>query len=442
MVSYTLIFVEKKLKLFSIMKYSLGFMNVSGRKFLEDVLRQFDEVAEILELDDSIREFLRAPKRTVILSIPVRMDDGSVKVFTGYRVQHNNARGPFKGGIRYHPNVDLDEVTALAILMTWKTAVVDIPFGGAKGGVRCDPKKMSRSELERLTRRYTAALFDIIGPHIDIPAPDVYTNEQTMAWIMDTYSQLKGEPTPEVVTGKPISVGGSECRKEATAYGVSVCVREAAKEYGLEFKGASVAIQGYGNVGFNAAKILNDWGAKIVAVSDSKGGIINRDGLDPLKVMEHKKRTGSVINYEGAENITNEELLTLDVDFLIPAAVERQITAGNADDIRAKVIVEGANGPTTPEADRMLHEKGVKVIPDILANAGGVTVSYFEWVQNIQKFRWERDEVLMRLDKRMVKSFKDVLECSKRYETNMRVGALLLAVRRVAEAVESLGIWP
>ena len=417
-------------------------MNASGHQFLEDVLRQFDEAAEILELDDGIREFLRAPKRTVILSIPVRMDDGSIRVFTGYRVQHNNARGPFKGGIRYHPSVDLDEVTALAILMTWKTAVVDIPFGGAKGGVKCNPKEMSRSELERLTRRYIAALFDVIGPHIDIPAPDVYTDEQTMAWIMDTYSQLKGEPTPEVVTGKPISVGGSECRKEATSYGVSVCVREAAKEYGLELKGASIAVQGYGNVGFNAAKILHDWGAKIVAVSDSKGGIINRNGLDPLKVMEHKKRTGSVINYEGAENITNEELLTLDVDFLIPAAIEGQITGKNADKIRAKVIVEGANGPTTPEADRILQEKNVKVIPDILANAGGVTVSYFEWVQNIQKFRWERDEILMRLDKRMVKSFKDTLEYSKRYETGMRMGALLLAVKRVAEAVESLGIWP
>jgi len=405
-------------------------------------LDRFDEAAETLNLDEGLREFLKTPKRVVTVSVPVKMDSGCVKVFIGYRVQHNNARGPYKGGIRYHPDVTLEEVTALAMLMTWKTAVVDLPFGGAKGGVKCNPKEMSRSEIERLTRRYTAAIADVIGPHIDIPAPDVYTDPQTMAWIMDTYSQLKGAPTPEIVTGKPVHVGGSEGREEATSYGVAVCVREAAKKFKIPFKNASIAIQGYGNVGYNAARILHDWGAKIVAVSDSKGGILCRDGLIPEKVMEHKKKTRSVVNFQGAENISNEELLELDVDFLIPAAIEEQITIKNADRIRAKVIVEGANGPTTSEADKILAERGIKVVPDILANAGGVTVSYLEWVQNLQRFRLSREEVLKRLDDKMVKAFDEVLEYSSRYEVDMRKGALLLAVHRVAEAVNSLGIWP
>ncbi|RLG01033.1 MAG: glutamate dehydrogenase [Candidatus Wolframiiraptor sp.] len=417
-------------------------MNGKGERFLKDVLDRFDEAAETLNLDEGLREFLKTPKRVVTVSVPVKMDSGCVKVFIGYRVQHNNARGPYKGGIRYHPDVTLEEVTALAMLMTWKTAVVDLPFGGAKGGVKCNPKEMSRSEIERLTRRYTAAIADVIGPHIDIPAPDVYTDPQTMAWIMDTYSQLKGAPTPEIVTGKPVHVGGSEGREEATSYGVAVCVREAAKKFKIPFKNASIAIQGYGNVGYNAARILHDWGAKIVAVSDSKGGILCRDGLIPEKVMEHKKKTRSVVNFQGAENISNEELLELDVDFLIPAAIEEQITIKNADRIRAKVIVEGANGPTTSEADKILAERGIKVVPDILANAGGVTVSYLEWVQNLQRFRLSREEVLKRLDDKMVKAFDEVLEYSSRYEVDMRKGALLLAVHRVAEAVNSLGIWP
>ena len=417
-------------------------MNGKGERFLKDVLDRFDEAAETLNLDEGLREFLKTPKRVVTVSVPVKMDSGCVKVFIGYRVQHNNARGPYKGGIRYHPDVTLEEVTALAMLMTWKTAVVDLPFGGAKGGVKCNPKEMSRSEIERLTRRYTAAIADVIGPHIDIPAPDVYTDPQTMAWIMDTYSQLKGAPTPEIVTGKPVHVGGSEGREEATSYGVAVCVREAAKKFKIPFKNASIAIQGYGNVGYNAARILHDWGAKIVAVSDSKGGILCRDGLIPEKVMEHKKKTRSVVNFQGAENISNEELLELDVDFLIPAAIEEQITIKNADRIRAKVIVEGANGPTTSEADKILAERGIKVVPDILANAGGVTVSYLEWVQNLQRFRLSREEVLKRLDDKMVKAFDEVLEYSSRYEVDMRRGALLLAVHRVAEAVNSLGIWP
>jgi len=417
-------------------------MNGKGERFLKDVLDRFDEAAETLNLDEGLREFLKTPKRVVTVSVPVKMDSGCVKVFIGYRVQHNNARGPYKGGIRYHPDVTLEEVTALAILMTWKTAVVDLPFGGAKGGVKCNPKEMSRSEIERLTRRYTAAIADVIGPHIDIPAPDVYTDPQTMAWIMDTYSQLKGAPTPEIVTGKPVHVGGSEGREEATSYGVAVCVREAAKKFKIPFKNASIAIQGYGNVGYNAARILHDWGAKIVAVSDSKGGILCRDGLIPEKVMEHKKKTRSVVNFQGAENISNEELLELDVDFLIPAAIEEQITIKNADRIKARVIVEGANGPTTSEADKILAERGIKVVPDILANAGGVTVSYLEWVQNLQRFRLSREEVLKRLDDKMVKAFDEVLEYSSRYEVDMRKGALLLAVHRVAEAVNSLGIWP
>ncbi|MCX8187005.1 MAG: Glu/Leu/Phe/Val dehydrogenase [Nitrososphaeria archaeon] len=417
-------------------------MTARGEGFLKDVLDTFEEVADILGLDEGLRGFLKNPKRTVIVSVPVKMDDGAVKVFVGYRVQHNNARGPYKGGIRYHPDVTLEEVTALAILMTWKTAVVDVPFGGAKGGVKCDPKKMSRSEVERLTRRYTAAITDIIGPYVDISAPDVYTDSQVMAWLMDTYSQIRGAPTPEVVTGKPVHLGGSEGREEATSYGVAVCVREAAKKFGLPFKDASIAIQGYGNVGYNAAKILHEWGAKIVAVSDSKGGIFCRDGLMPEKVMEHKKKTGTVMNFQGVRNISNEELLELNVDFLIPAAMEGQITDKNADKIRAKAVVEGANGPTTPEADKILFEKGIKVVPDILANAGGVTVSYLEWVQNLQRFKLGREEVLRRLDEKIVKAFGEVLEYSGRYEVDLRKGALLLAVHRVAEAVNSLGIWP
>ena len=419
-------------------------ISISKREgnFLGDVLKQFDEVADILGLEQGLRDFLKTPKKMLVTSIPVRMDDGSVKVFVGYRVQHNNARGPFKGGIRYHPDVNLDEVIALAMLMTWKSAVVNIPFGGAKGAVKCDPKQMSKSELERLTRRYTAEMVDIIGPHVDIPAPDLYTDSQIMAWIMDTYSQLKGAPTPEVVTGKPVALGGCEGREEATGYGVAVCVREAAKKYGIPFKGATVAIQGFGKVGSNAARILYEWGAKIVAVSDIAGGIFNPDGLNPYEVIEHRDRTGTVKGFEKAKNISNKELLELDVDFLIPAAVERQITEENAEDIRAKVIVEGANGPTTAKADEILMEKGVKVIPDILANAGGVTVSYLEWIQNLQRFSLTREEVLRRLDDKMRRAFKEVLEYSEKYEVTSRKGALILAVNRVAEAVKFLGIWP
>lgn len=417
-------------------------MSLSGKEFLDSAIQQFEDAADILGLEDSFREMLKMPKRTVIVSVPVRMDDGSIKTFMGVRVQHSDALGPFKGGIRYYPTVTVEEVTALAMLMTWKTAVMNLPYGGAKGGVRCNPKQMSLNELERLTRRYTAMIYNIIGPHIDIPAPDVYTDAQTMAWIMDTYSQLRGEPTPAVVTGKPVNLGGSEGRAEATSYGVAVCVRESAKKFGMPLKNARVAIQGYGNVGAYAAEILYDWGAKIIAVSDSKGGILSQDGLNPYKVGEHKKKTGSVVGFNSTRKITNEELLELECDFLIPAALEGQIHKGNADNIRAKVIVEGANGPVTPEADKALDQKGVKVVPDILANAGGVTVSYLEWVQNLQRFYWTKEEVLKKLDDKMVKAFNEVAQYQEKYNVDYRKAAMVLAVERVVNVIKARGLWP
>ncbi len=417
-------------------------MSISGKEFLDSAIQQFEEAAEILKLEEGLRELLKMPKRTLIVSVPVKMDNGSIKTFMGVRVQHCDALGPFKGGIRYYPTVTVEGVTALAMLMTWKTAVMNLPFGGAKGGVRCNPKEMSLNELERLTRRYTAMIYDIIGPHIDIPAPDVYTDAQTMAWIMDTYSQLKGEPTPAVVTGKPVNLGGSEGRAEATSYGVAVCVREATKKFGIPLKNARVVIQGFGKVGAHASQILYDWGAKIIAVSDFKGGILSKDGLNPYKVSEYEKKTGSVVGFESMKSISNEELLELECDFLIPAALEGVIHKRNADNIRAKVIIEGANGPVTPEADSILDQKNIKVIPDILANAGGVTVSYLEWVQNLQRFYWTREEVLNRLDERMVKAFNEVAEYQEKYRVNYRRAALVLAVERVVNAIKSRGLWP
>lgn len=417
-------------------------MSISGKEFLDSAIQQFEEAADVLNLEEGLREMLKMPKRTLIVSVPVEMDDGSIKTFMGVRVQHCNALGPFKGGIRYYPTVTVEEVTALAMLMTWKTAVMNLPYGGAKGGVRCNPKGMSLRELERLTRRYTTMIYEIIGPYIDIPAPDVYTDAQTMAWIMDTYSQLKGEPAPAVVTGKPVNLGGSEGRAEATSYGVAVCVREAAKKFGISLKNARVAIQGYGNVGTYAAEILYDWGARIIAVSDSKGGILSQDGFNPYKVVEHKKKTGSVIGFENTKKISNEELLEVECDFLIPAALEGQIHKGNADNIKAKVIVEGANGPVTPEADKILHQKGIRVIPDILANAGGVTVSYLEWVQNLQRFYWTKEEVLRKLDDRMVKAFNEVVENQEKYKVDYRRAAMALGVERVANAIRCRGLWP
>jgi glutamate dehydrogenase/leucine dehydrogenase len=398
--------------------------------------------AEKLNLEPGIHEMLRHPKRSLIVSITIKMDNGKTCTFTGCRVQHWDARGPFKGGIRYHPNVTLEEVTALAMWMTWKCAVVDIPYGGAKGGVCCNPKEMTRGELERLTRRYTSLLLDFIGPYRDVPAPDVYTDAQTMAWIMDTYSQFKGYSVPECVTGKPLSVGGSEGRAEATSLGVVICAREAAKHLGLKLRGATVAVQGYGNVGWNAAKIAHDMGCKIVAVSDSAGGIYCSEGLNPRYIYEHKSKTGSVVNYKGCENITNEELLETKCDILIPAALENQITKANADKIKAKIVAEGANGPTNPEADKVLHEKGTVLVPDILANSGGVTASYFEWVQNLTREHWTLEEVNRKLENKMVKAFNDVHAVAKKEESDMRTAALMLGVGRVSDAIKTLGLWP
>ena len=418
-------------------------MSKDAKPNLKDVaLQQLGIAAEHLSLDSNIHEVLKYPKRALIVSLPVKMDNGSVRVFLGCRVQHNDARGPFKGGVRYHPDVTLDEVTALAMWMTWKCAVVDIPYGGAKGGVCCNPKEMSSHELERLTRRYTTMILDFIGPYRDVPAPDVYTDEQTMAWIMDTYSLFKGYSVPESVTGKPVVVGGFRLREESTSRGVAFCIREAVKHLRMKAKNTSVAIQGFGSVGWNLARILHEDGYRIVAVSDSKGGIYNPKGLNPLDVLEHKNQAGSVKGYKDAKQVTNDELLELTCDILAPAALENQITRSNASKIRAKILAEAANGPTTPQADKALHEKGVFVIPDILANSGGVTASYFEWEQNLTRERWSEKEVNARLERMMVKAFDDVCELSKKQKIDMRVAALMLGVGRVAEAIKTLGLWP
>ena len=405
-------------------------------------LKQLKIAAEKLELDPGIHEILKKPKRSLIVSVTIKMDDCSIGVFNGCRVQHWDVRGPFKGGIRYHPNVTIDDVTALAMWMTWKCAIADLPYGGAKGGISCNPKKMSQGELERLTRRYVSLIFDYLGPHRDVPAPDVYTNEQTMAWIMDTYSQLKGYSVPESVTGKPIEIGGSEGRVCAASRGVAFCAREAAKLLKLNLKNATVAVQGYGNVGYNAASIIHSMGCKIIAVSDSSGGIYCPDGINPEEVRAHKSKTGSVINYKNCTNITNAELLQTKCDILIPAALQNQIRKDNADKIRATIVAEGANGPTTPEADKALYERGTCLIPDILANSGGVTVSYFEWVQNLTREHWTLEEVNKKLENKITKAFYDVHKLSKREESDMRTAALMLGVGRVAQAIRTLGLWP
>jgi glutamate dehydrogenase/leucine dehydrogenase len=405
-------------------------------------LEQLRLAAEKLNLEKGIHEMLMVPKRSLQVSIAIRMDDGSFGVFQGCRVQHMDSRGPFKGGIRYHPNVTLDEVTALSMWMTWKCSVVDIPYGGAKGGITCNPKKMTKGELERMTRRYTSMIFDFIGPYRDVPAPDVYTDAQTMAWIMDTYSQIKGYSVPECVTGKPIGIGGSEGREQATSLGVVICARESSKVLDLKLKGATVAVQGYGNVGMNAAKIAYDWGCKIIAASDSVGGVYCSKGLNPYDLQQHKVKTGSVVNFKGCEAVSNEELLETKCDILIPAALENQITRANADRIKARIVAEGANGPTTPEADKILYEKGVLLVPDILANAGGVTASYYEWVQNLEREHWAVEEVNEKLNVKMCKAFNDVHKLSKKEKCDMRIAALILGVGRVAEAIKTLGLWP
>jgi glutamate dehydrogenase (NAD(P)+) len=404
--------------------------------------RQFDTAAEKLGLDDGMREVLRNPKRQLIVSIPTLMDDGSLKVFEGFRVQHNIARGPAKGGIRYHPKVTLDEVKALASWMTWKCATVNIPYGGGKGGVTCDPKRMSRGELERMTRRYASEISLIIGPDRDIPAPDVYTDGQTMAWIMDTYSMTMGYSSLGVVTGKPMSLGGSAGRNEATARGTLFCIREACQVIRRPLRGATVAVQGYGNAGNISARLLRDDGARVVAVSDSRGGTYNSRGLDLAAVDEHKSKTGSVVGLKGAERITNDELLEVKCDILVPAALENQITLKNAARIRARIVGEAANGPTTPGADRVLKDHGIFVIPDILCNAGGVTVSYFEWAQNLQGFFWDEAQVNKELEKFMKRAFHEVHLTSRTHKTDMRTAAYILAVGRVAEATRVRGLFP
>ncbi len=403
---------------------------------------QFDLAAEHLKLDQGLRQILRTPKRVLEVSIPTKMDNGQVKVFTGYRVQHNVARGPAKGGIRYHPAVTLDEVKALATWMTWKTAAVNIPFGGGKGGVICDPKRMSKPELERMTRRYTSEILPLIGPEQDIPAPDVYTDSQTMAWIMDTYSMTKGYSSLGVVTGKPVSIGGSEGRKEATARGCLVAIEEACKLKKMSLRGASAAIQGYGNAGSLVARFLTEKKARVVAISDSRGGVFNSRGIDPLKASRYKDRAGTVVGMPGTSRISNDDLLALKCDILVPAALENAITLNNVDQIKAKIVAEAANGPTTPHADEVLARKGITLLPDILANAGGVTASYFEWVQDLQSFFWPAAEVNSKLESVMRRAFVDVHEMTRKHRTHMRTGAYILAVGRVADATLVRGLFP
>jgi glutamate dehydrogenase (NAD(P)+) len=410
---------------------------------LENMMSQLRNAREHIDISDNVFERLRFPDRVAEFNIPVRMDDGSVESFTAYRCQHDDARGPYKGGIRYHPNVSRDEVTALAGWMTWKTAVVGLPFGGAKGGVVCDPKEMSDREVEGLTRRYTKAMRSLIGPDKDIPAPDVNTGPQTMAWIMDTYSIHHDYTIPGVVTGKPVELGGSAGRSTATGTGVFMLAEKVAEYYGNELSDSTVAVQGFGNAGSVAARLLDDSGADVVAVTDSAGGIHDPDGLDIAEVERHKAETGQVTGYEGATGITNEGLLTLDVDVLIPAALENAIDATVADDVRADYIIEAANGPTTDEANTALVERGVRIFPDILANAGGVIVSYLEWVQNTQRFSWSEQEVRANLDERMTESFERVMEAHESVDTDcIRTAAYTVALRRVAETHEMRGLYP
>jgi glutamate dehydrogenase (NAD(P)+) len=402
--------------------------------------QQLDAAAKIIELDPATHQLLRWPLRELHVTLPVKMDDGSTQIFHGFRVQYNDARGPTKGGIRFHPDETIDTVRALAAWMTWKTAVVDIPLGGGKGGVICNPKAMSPGELERLSRAYIRQVGRIIGEEVDIPAPDVYTTPQIMAWMMDEYSFMRGYNVPGVITGKPLPLGGSAGRGDATARGGMYCVREAAKVIGLDTKGATMAIQGFGNAGQYAATLGQALlGSKIVAVSDSKGGIHNANGLDPDKVIAHKQRTGTVVGFAGAERISNPDLLELGVDILAPSALENQITAENADKIKGKIIAELANGPTTPEADEVLYDKGLYVIPDFLCNAGGVTVSYFEQVQNAYDFYWPVELVHERLDSKMTTAFHAVDQTAKKYRINNRMAAYVVAVQRVAEATRLRG---
>ncbi len=404
--------------------------------------QQFNRAADYLELEPSMRHVLEHPKRQLIVSIPVKMDGGDVQVFEGYRVQHNIARGPAKGGIRYHPNVSLDEVKALASWMTWKCATVGIPYGGGKGGVICDPKSLSRNELERLTRRYAFEIAPIIGPDRDIPAPDVYTDEQTMAWIMDTISMVRGHTELGVVTGKPLSLGGSQGRSEATARGCLYALREACRVKDMSLKGARVAVHGFGNAGANIARLVAEDGAKVVAACDSKAGVYAESGIDVADALKHKAETKSLAGLRGCKEMSPEDMVSVDCDILLPSALENAITLNNVGKVKAKIIAELANGPTTPGADRVLEGEGVCLVPDILANAGGVTVSYYEWVQDQYSFFWSERQINETLEQTMQTAFQSVHETAERYNTDLRTGAYILAVGRVAEATSVRGIFP
>ena len=417
-------------------------MSTEARSPWRQALLQLDQAAQIMDLPADIHETLKHPKRILQVAVPVEMDEGHLQVFTGFRVHHNTARGPSKGGIRYHPDVSLDEVKALAMWMTWKCAVVGIPYGGAKGGVIVDPKVLSRGELERLTRRYASEILPLIGPERDIPAPDMGTDAQIMAWIMDTYSMNQGYSVPGVVTGKPVAVGGSLGRGTATSRGVVYVTVATLKHTGLPVDQARVVIQGYGKVGGPAVQLLHDQGCMVVGVSDVMGGVYNPKGLSPMGLASYKEETGTVAGYPGGEAIGSDEVLEVETDVLIPAALEGVITEDNAERITAKVVVEAANGPTTPEGDEILHERGVLVVPDILANAGGVTVSYFEWVQDIQAYFWSEDEVNERLREIMESAHVQVIELAEEKKATMRQAATMIGVQRVAEAIETRGLFP
>jgi glutamate dehydrogenase (NAD(P)+) len=408
---------------------------------LRSMLDRFEAAVEILGLDEGMVCYLKTPQRQVVVSVPIRLDDGTLEVYTGYRVIHNRQRGPAKGGIRFHPAVTLEEITALAAWMTWKCAVVDVPFGGAKGGVVCDPGGMTEVEIEKVTRRYVAELADVLGPERDIPAPDVNTDERVMAWVMDTYSRYAGHLEPAVVTGKPLILGGSDGRREATGRGVSICGIKALSHLGLPVDGARVVVQGFGNVGSVAAKLLADRGCKVVAISDVTGGYVNEGGLDIYEAATHASKRGSLLGFRGGDRVRGEEVLELECELLAPCALEDQITQENGPRIKAGAIVEGANGPTSSAADPILEGKGVFVVPDILANAGGVTASYFEWVQNRQGYRWPKEELDARLEHVMSDAFDAVLKTSQRHRSSTRLAAYCLGVRRVADALELRGIW-
>ncbi|MBN1918099.1 MAG: Glu/Leu/Phe/Val dehydrogenase [Verrucomicrobia bacterium] len=405
-------------------------------------IKQFDIAADYLNLNQEARERVRVPKRAMIVSVPTRMDDGRVVMFAGFRVQHNLSLGPCKGGLRYSPDVDLGEVAALAMWMSWKCALVGLPYGGAKGGICCDPSTMSRGEVERMTRRFTQEIVPMIGPEIDIMAPDMGTNEQTMAWIMDTYSMQVGHTVPGIVTGKPVTIGGSLGRVEATGRGVFYCVQEALQLLDIPIEGLRIAVQGFGNVGGTCAALFHAAGAKVIAVSDVRSGVVHHDGLDVYELRRHVEKTGVVAGFDQADPISNEELLTLECDVLVPAAIERQITEANAGKLRCRILAEGANGPTTPEADAIINENGIFIIPDVLCNAGGVIVSYFEWVQDLQNYFWTESEVNSRLRDIITRAFQAVYQLHTREHISMRLAALAVGVRKVAEAKTLRGLFP